>query len=385
MTRSKILINKLPFFWRLRDSLNQQNVVPDFMPFEFDYDEHLNLIIQKRNNNTRKYLKKIYQENFNIGNIQESGYWSTDYADDFIRFLNFSISNRTSKVTSILELGCGGCVLLKILKDQGYKVVGIDPSRFAVKAGRKRGVKVIQDFFPTKELREKFDLIFHSDLIEHVTEPVEFLKLQRRQLKADGILVVATPDCTESITRGDISMILHQHWNYFDKESLENTVKEAGFYNIHIEKAKYGGNLYCFAEKTRKPKKVGSKTDFKKDKYLRFSSKQIRLTASLKRYVDKRISDERKTLGFYAPVRAFPYLAGMNLYQGFRFFDDNSYWHLKYFDGIGVTVENFNDLRKNPPTNLIIMSPTFGDDIEQRIVKYFSGKIKTKKLTDFFE
>lgn len=385
MNVNRIYLDKLSFYWRVKADVDDKNIVPDFLPFEFDYNDKLKLIIQKRNKMTLRYLDKVYRQVPNIGNIQEVNQWSNLYGKDFLTFINSSISKTGKKNAKILEIGCGGCLLLENLKRDGHEVLGIDPSPFAREEGKKRGVTVIQDSFPSKKLKRKFDLIFHSDVLEHVVDPVEFLKTQFEHLDDDGILIISIPDCTDSLAFGDISMILHQHLNYFDRESLEIVVKMAGFENVYIQEANYGGSLYCFArKKNRTKKKSPIYTNERNIKFKNFLRKHIKLKSRMKLYLDRVLSNKKTSLGFYAPVRSFPYLSLMNLNAGFRFFDDTAYWHMKYFDGFPAKIENFDDLKNDPVTDLLIMSPTFGEKIRQKIITGFHSKIRVKKITDFF-
>jgi hypothetical protein len=96
------------------------------------------------------------------------------------------------------------------------------------------------------------------------------------------------------------------------------------------------------------------------------------------------LRDPEKTLGFYAPLRALPYISEMHLRNGFRFFDDTNYWHKKYFDGLDVPFENFNDFKRNPVTDIFIMSPTFGKMITDKIKNTFGKKVRIHKITDFY-
>ena len=81
----------------------------------------------------------------------------------------------------------------------------------------------------TKKYSKKVDCIFHSDVLEHIDTPINFLKEQYEGLNNEGILIISVPDCTESIKIGDVSMALHQHINYFTINSLKNIVERAGF------------------------------------------------------------------------------------------------------------------------------------------------------------
>lgn len=385
MDSNKIYLDKLLFYWRVKNRFSDKNIVPDFLPFEFEYNTQLKLIMQKRDNMTLRCLGKAYKELPNIGNIQDGNQWSGLYGKDFLKFIYSSLSKIGKKKAKILEIGCGGCLLLQNLKKKGYEVLGIDPSPLARREGKKRAVKVIRDSFPSRKLKGEFDVIFHSDVIEHVVDPVVFLKKQFDHLGNNGILIISTPDCTESIEVGDISMILHQHLNYFDTESLQRAVGLAGFDNIYIQKAGYGGSLYCFAKKSSKRKKsLNNDINSNDVKFRNFLKKHLQIKYSIKSYVDRVMSDKNSSFGFYAPVRAFPYISIMNMNSGFRFFDDTAYWHMKYFDGMDIPIENFEDLTKKSVENLIIMSPTFGEVIKQKVTAVFGKKIKVKNLTDFY-
>lgn len=384
MKKKNLTIDNLQFYWRLINKPSKSgNTAPSFLPFVMDFDLKNGILIQKRNRKVLDYLDIVYKEEYNIGNMQNLNDRANLYSQDFLDFILDSIKKHKKNKLEILEIGCGGCMVLAELQDKGHMVTGIDPSPVSVSEGKRKKVKVIHDFFPSKKLRGKFDVIFHADVIEHVENPIKFLKQQYRSLNEGGLIVITTPDCTENIKHGDMSIILHQHLNYFDIESLESILKASGFVDVHVEKAKYGGSLNCVAFKNTKIKKVRYKkhtiTYF--NKFIRQNQK---LTKKWVTYVQS-LQSEGKSIGIYAPIRSLPYLAFLPDYSKIRFFDDTQAWHKKYFDGIPIRIENFNDLRENPVGNIIVMSPTFGALIEKKIKEEFGRKINTIKLTDFFE
>jgi hypothetical protein len=69
------------------------------------------------------------------------------------------------------------------------------------------------------------------------------------------------------------------------------------------------------------------------------------------------------------PLRVIPYLSAMDMFDGFRLFDDISHWHKGFIDGLDVPVENFDDLKENPVDDLFIMSFTFGEKLKAKINK----------------
>jgi len=355
----------LPFYWRLKER-GAISPVPELIPFIYDFDESHQLLIQKRDHETLGHLNTIYKEDANIGYLQDANKIAKPYGTDFSRFVETSLGTWGAHVRKVLELGCGGCTILNELKTSGYDVVGIDPGPLAAREGKRRGIKVINSFFPTREFGEIVDLIFHNDVLEHVDDPVGFLRAQRDQLNACGLIITAVPDCSNGVRTGEISMTMHQHLNYYDLDSLKNVFEAAGLEVLAMQRALYGGSIYCCARNNINPLKYNPKNGY--EKFQKF-------TTSAKKNIAKFCAEVefcRKnggSLGFYAPLRALPYLAILGVRDGFRFFDDTNHWHRRCFDGVDVPIENFNDLKARPVDTLFIMSITFGDKILKRLIE----------------
>jgi hypothetical protein len=77
-------IDNLPFYWRLKER-GAISPVPELVPFVYDFDEGLQLLIQKREPKTLEYLKKIYKEDANIGYLQDENEIAKPYGTDFSR------------------------------------------------------------------------------------------------------------------------------------------------------------------------------------------------------------------------------------------------------------------------------------------------------------
>jgi hypothetical protein len=195
------------------------------------------------------------------------------------------------------------------------------------------------------------------------------------------LLVAAVPDCTPYIERGDVSMILHEHLNYYDDESLANVASAAGLEVLEVVKGGYGGVLYCVAragsdDRPWQPR-AGS------GKFTRWGARVQRLRAEIDAFVDEGRRDDH-TLGCYVPLRAVPYLAMRGISEGIRFFDDDPGIHRRYFDGFPVAVENMADLIERPVSHLLILSFAFGDAIKDRVQTRLPGhSITIRCLSDF--
>jgi len=372
-------IDSLPLYWRLKPRAADKNIVPDFCSFEFDFNEPMQLITQKLSAELEGHLEEIYRGEYNIGYLQDDNIISIGYGTDFKSFMDKLIAFEEYRVDSILEVGCGGCTLLEQFKQEGYEVLGVDPSPIALKAGVDKNIEIVPEFFPSPKINKKYDAIFHSDVLEHVADPIKFLSDQREQLPENGLIFISVPDCNESIARGDVSMIIHQHLNYFDNESLKNCIEASGLKLVSIETANYGGSLYACAQNTKEPvfkSKVGV------EKFDQFNALVQTHSLNFTNYIVEKL-DAKESLGFYVPLRALPYISLLGLTKNVRFFDDTHHWYDCAFDGVDVYIENLADLQKKPVEALVICSLTFGDVIKNKILDSFINIKEIRTLDDF--
>lgn len=163
------------------------------------------------------------------------------------------------KITgNLLDVGCAlGDCLLEAQKLGFKKPLGIDPSAYACKEARKRGLNVIRGTLQTVNLKpESFDIILSQDEIEHLENPVEELKKMYQLLKNGGWLFLVTPDISDWWAKLLGRFWYHykpgEHLVYFSQKTIEEALKKAGFNNIsisktyHIMSIEYIFNRLCY-------------------------------------------------------------------------------------------------------------------------------------------
>ena len=358
----RLAIADMPLYWRIRKpGMAPHPSIPATLPLRLRFDAELGLVRQEMDDRLRSVLREIYLAESNIGYLQEGHTLSKGYGEDLLRFLERCIESRGAK--RAIEIGCGGCLMLSALAERGLDVAGIDPSPVAVNAGRTKGVPVIASFFPPAADVSPAGLIFHSDVLEHVEDPVGFLRDHHRFMEKSGCIAIAVPDSTESIALGDISMLMHQHLSYFTTGSLRRVVEAAGFTVLGIEKSGYGGSLYCFASRGSATRPQPGSIKEEDDRDRGFFERARAATANVRRRIEA-----ARDPGFYMPLRSAPYLAAFAVIRpGVRVFDDTAHWHRGQIDGLPLAIENLSDLAAHPPPNALVMSLTFGDVVRGKI------------------
>ena len=376
-----LALGEVPFYWRVKKTALQPPCdVPARLPFSFSFIADLQLVIQKRNPLVLEWLERVYKEDANVGYLQEGHSLAESYGGEFIRFFLRASALLPKPPTSAADIGCGGIYLLQQLREQGLRVTGIDPSPVTAVAGHKAGIEIVSDFYPSPSLTEKFDVLFHYDVLEHVDDPVAFLRAHHENLSSHGALIFAVPDCTHHIELGDVSMLLHEHLNYFDGESLAHVLRAAGFEPLMLEPAQHGGVLLCCAVPmaNRAPRAACEKDDAKFRTFCAKAQSSLRRFTALANHLDK------GELGLYVPLRAFPYLGQLPLGTQFRFFDDDPGLHSSYYDGFNVPIENHDELVARPPELLMICSLAFGNKIATKLREKLLGKIPIVLWSELF-
>jgi SAM-dependent methyltransferase len=101
--------------------------------------------------------------------------------------------------SSVLDVGCGRGGTLRYLREAwpDARFAGIEPSAEAVAAARALGFDVGKGRLSVDApAGERFDLVFSNNVLQHTTDPVEFIRTQARLLSPDGRLVLSCPDGT---------------------------------------------------------------------------------------------------------------------------------------------------------------------------------------------
>lgn len=94
---------------------------------------------------------------------------------------------------NLLDVGCGVGLFMAIAREHGWTVSGTDKNPNAHKAARD-----VFDFELRSDFRDvpdaAFDVVRLSHVLEHVADPVAFLRSARAKLKPDGLMMVIVPN-----------------------------------------------------------------------------------------------------------------------------------------------------------------------------------------------
>lgn len=159
---------------------------------------------------------------------------------------------------SILDCGCGsGSLLDAIGKEKHY--VGIDVNKECINGRHvRKGAKFLLMDVERDELRiGKFDSVVACALIEHLTNPSEFISKISRLLNKNGRILITTPTSKADIILNLGSYIgifdrgaYEEHKVYWDYEDFRRVAQELGLRIEHYERFQLGLNQLVVLSRT---------------------------------------------------------------------------------------------------------------------------------------
>jgi 2-polyprenyl-3-methyl-5-hydroxy-6-metoxy-1,4-benzoquinol methylase len=95
---------------------------------------------------------------------------------------------------SIIELGCGNGNFLERAKAYVQKTYGIEYNDEAIKVARKKGIEILRSNSSINKLKGQFDGAFSFHVLEHVDDPISFMKKICSLIKLDGKIGISVPN-----------------------------------------------------------------------------------------------------------------------------------------------------------------------------------------------
>lgn len=378
-------INKFPFYYGVLDSPHSDDI-PKFMPFELVFDQSIGLIIQNPSEDIENLNAQIYKLGSSLSTPLGTGSFGNNKAQDILNFIEKRLPNSSFVNLKVLEIGCGNGFLLDEIKKRGAELcVGFEPDPSYDRTLNAPGVSIIQDFFSPLNILEKFDLILTYGVLEHIKNPVEFIRDIETVSKEGAIIFNSVPNCELGLELGDISLIGHEHYNYFTRNSLNNVLTRLGNTDIEFGNSSTGWMLYSIYKNIKNKKLADISEPINKTDQLLFNSFVSKFTACFSK-IQKLITEceiSGLSIGIYGGGFS---LFGLEWNSNPRVFDTDTAKHGKYIPGCYNAIEHPDNLISNPVDKMIIVPINFDAEISSFLSKKYNfiskNIISVKNLLD---
>jgi len=175
----------------------------------------------------------------------------TELATSLAGELNVTATSR------VLEIGSNDGTFLRQLRTYTPHVVGVDPARNVVEKAKALGLRTVVDFFSAKLANTleaelgRFDLIVALNVVAHTPNFLDLFAGVRHLLHPKGYFVMEAADVVQTILRGEIDTIYHEHVYCFSLHALQHACHAVGLTIVDACKTPaQGGSLRVFMQTT---------------------------------------------------------------------------------------------------------------------------------------
>jgi len=155
---------------------------------------------------------------------------------------------------TLLNIGCAQNPEIHYALSAGNKSVGIDINKSGIAKMQKKGHDVRLGNAENYKLNQKFDYILATEVIEHLSNPGNFLDCSIKHLAKGGRMIITTPNISSILLYTLVVMFDKTqditHVNYYDKKNLQVLLSRYGLkfatHKYIPPKVKLIGNNFFF-------------------------------------------------------------------------------------------------------------------------------------------
>ncbi len=274
---------------------------------------------------------------------------------------------------TVLELGCGdGDFLTRLCTIGNNRGFGFDPSYFgpaSTDAGK--GVDFEARYYiPEDAVRP--DLVCSRHVLEHVEEPLEFMRLLADAARAsNGRLYVEVPNATYMLEKPAIWDLIYEHPGYFTDRALVAVAEKAGLNVTTARPAFMDQFLYIDAEAgmaesvsvlddTTDPEKLNRLvTGFKSE----FEQTVSRWTGEVRRLA----ADGKRVVTWGAGSKGVTFLNLVDSSAIDHIVDINPAKHGRFVPGSGQSVVGPDALVDHQPDLVLLMNGAYESEVNELV------------------
>lgn len=183
--------------------------------------------------NPMEDLKKIESA---YEDVEDKEYLQTEKFRKILLSQHLNLVERFSKIGKILDVGAFAGYFLELAKEHGWEGVGVEPSQWATKEAKKRGVTIVGKTLNDVKTSKAYDAIVLWDVIEHLPNPKKSMEQIKKIIKKNGIIVMSTPNIDSMfarVTGSRCPFFIRMHFILYSPKTLRKLFEDNGFKVIY--------------------------------------------------------------------------------------------------------------------------------------------------------
>lgn len=347
------------------------------------------------------YLVQIPQFETPKNIFTQYAYFSS-YSDSWVQHCRDSAEQIISRFSPqhdslAIEIACNDGCFLKVFKEMGISVLGIEPAKNVAAVAQQSGIPCHVDFFSSQTARElcakgqQADLLLGNNVLAHVPDLNDFVAGLKILLKPSGILIMEFPHLLKLIEGNQFDTIYHEHFSYFSFITAEKIFKHHGLKIFDVQKIPtHGGSLRIFARHSEYAGESISKNVAElrsaenifglaqTDIYKSFGPKAEEIKSNLIEFFRKVKQENKSIAGYGAPAKGNTLLnfCQIDASQMDYTVDRNPHKQNYYLPGSHIPIYHPDKIRSTRPDYLFILPWNIKDEVmtQMSYIREWGGK-----------
>ena len=299
------------------------------------------------------------------------------------------------KSSFIMEVASNDGTFLQRFKDEGCKILGVDPAENIARIANERGVTTLSEFFGLNvaesvvEDQGKADCIYARNVIPHVENVHDVISGMAKCLQTDGTGAIEFHYARVILDELHYDSIYHEHLYYFSLGSIFFLLQKHGLKAFDLIESPISGGgivLYFSAEDRDVSDALKLKLTEEDDSGMNAPEAWVKFAESCRehreeliRLVREEVDTGSQVVGYGASARSSTLLNYCGIDQNHLscIADQNSLKHNKFTAGTNIPILSPDEVFAKKPDVVLLLAWNFKEEILSIIKnKYsFSGKV----------
>lgn len=309
-----------------------------------------------------------------------------NYASDVITDLGIA------KDSLVVEMGSNDGSLLRFFKEQGMRVLGIDPAREIAARATREGVETLPEFFTSRlanRIRKDYggaSVFCANNVFAHADDLADIVSGIREVLADDGVFVFEVSYLVDIVDSFLFDTVYHEHVSYHSIAPLAKFFERMGMQLIDVQRiASKGGSFRGFAQKMPEGKRsvkpvveemIGNEKARGFDKlpvYREYADRIEARKVALNDFLDSEIARGSMIAGYGASTTTTTLTWNFELTRKLAFVaDDNPVKFGRYCPGSHIPVVPSDELYVRRPDFVVILAWQYAPVIMKRHERFMN-------------
>lgn len=289
----------------------------------------------------------------------------------------------------VVDIGSNVGVLLRGFKNEGTRVLGIEPAENISKIARGNGIETLNLFFDDKTVSEisktkgKAKVITGTNVVAHINDLHSLVKNVNELLDKKGIFIIEAPYLLTLLDNLEYDTIYHEHLSYFSVRPLNILFYKFDMEIFDIKEVSiHGGSLryfvgrrgdYPVSENVKRLVNLEEKKKIYDIDRLKDFAKNVEKNREELTWMLKSLKHEGKRIvGVSAPAKGMTLLNYCKIgTETLDFITERSSLKIgKYTPGTHVPILPDSELTKQKPDYALLLAWNFANEIIENLRDY---------------